>query len=174
MRWFGYLVVAVVSSALTAWMFSGGHFVGPARRLDPPKVEFVYSDFISVSLTMVTVVLGALAIVIGIIAFRTVKEIKLDAAAVATKHSSATIDKHMKAVPTQVNSAVDTIVEGRLPDVIHAEVIREIEIYAKDGRLAEIIERAQLRRSFFNLEAQEELQEGFDNQDGSGESHGES
>lgn len=173
MRWIGYLVVAVLSSALTAWMFSGGHFVGPARRLDPPKVEFAYSDFVSVGLTVVTVVLGALAIAIGIIAFKTVKEIKVDAAAVATKHSSATIDEHMKTVPTHVNTAVDAIVEGRLPEVIHAEVTREIEVYAMDGRLAKIIEKAHLRRSFMNPEAEEELQEGFDNQDGSGGSHGE-
>lgn len=160
MRWIGYVLVAVLSSVATSWMYSGGHFVGPARRLDPPSTEFAYSDFVSIGLTVVTVVLGALALVIGIVAFKTVREIKQDAAAVA----SDTINEHMKTVPDQVNTSVDVLVKLRLPAVIQEEVTREIEAYAKDGRLGQIIERANLRRSFYNPEAEKELQPGFDEQ----------
>ena len=164
MRWIGYVLVATLSSVATSWMYSGGHFVGPARRLDPPSADFAYSDFVSIGLTVVTVVLGALALVIGIVAFKTVREIKQDAAAVANKHSSDTIREHMKTVPDQVNTSVDVLIKRRLPAVIQEEVTREIEIYAKDGRLGKIIEKANLRRSFYNPEAEEELQPGFDEQ----------
>jgi len=142
--------------------------------LDPPTIDFTYSDFVSVILTVVTVVLGALALVIGIVAFKTVREIKQDAAAVANEHSSATIEEHMKTVPGQVNTSVDALVRLRLPAVIQEEVTREIEVYAKDGRLGEIIEKANLRRSFYNPEAEEELQPGFDEQQDDGGSDGQS
>lgn len=172
MRWIGYPLVAILSFAAAAWMYSGGHLVGPARRITPSKIELSYADFVSVGLTVVTVVLGALALVIGIVAFKTVREIKGDAAKVASKYSTDTIEHHMKSIPSQVNTSVDAIVEERLPSIIQQEVTREIETYAVDGRLALIVEKANLRRSFLNPEADEELQPGFDKQQEDGEHNG--
>ncbi len=45
------------------------------------QLFLTYSDFISIMLTCVTIVLGAVAIGIGIVAFRTVKDMKEDARA---------------------------------------------------------------------------------------------
>ncbi len=88
MRLISYILVAVISSALTAWMFTGGHIIGPSKALNPPTLELGYSDFVSILLTVLGLILAALAIVIGIVAFRTIAEIKREAKRIAEEHSS--------------------------------------------------------------------------------------
>jgi hypothetical protein len=139
-------------------MFSGGHFVGPARRLDPPSFDFSYTDFVSVLLTILAVMLAALAIGIGLVAFRTIAEIKKEAGRVAI----AATESVLESVPDRVSSAVQTSVEEQLPETMEAKLVTVIENAGKTGVLDTALQKALARMAFGGAQSNSELAEGFD------------
>tara|TARA_R110002126_G_scaffold52897_35_gene143501 strand:- start:3233 stop:3613 length:381 start_codon:yes stop_codon:yes gene_type:complete len=93
-------------------MFTGGGVIGPSKALSPPTFNLTYSDFISILLTALGLILAALAIVIGLIAFRTIGEIKREAV--------NRVEKQVKEdLPAAINEAVEKAgKEGRLDDAL--------------------------------------------------------
>ena len=99
MKYVPYIAVALLSSALTAGMFTGGRFVGASRSLTPPTFDISYSDFVSFLLTVLAVILGALALGIGIVAFRTITEIKQEARRIALEHTKTEVEASLTRLP---------------------------------------------------------------------------
>ena len=122
--------------------------MGPARRLNPPTVDLAYSDFISIMLTILAIVLAALAIGIGVIAFRTIAEIKDEARTIAQKTSKDVVEAELKTVPERVAKAVDRQVQDRLPKAIEDQLQDAIEKAGKSGALDEALQKALARLSF--------------------------
>lgn len=162
MKLLSYVVIAVISSGFTAWMFSGGHLVGPARRLNPPTVDLAYADFVSILLTVLAIILAALAISIGIIAFRTIAEIKDEARKIAQESSKAEVEAVLNTVPERVAESVDAQVQDRLPKAIEDQLQDAIEAAGRTGRLDEALQKALARMSFGGVETNRELQPGFE------------
>ena len=130
MKLASYILVAVVSSAFTVWMFVGGHVIGPSKVPNPPTFELTYSDFVSALLTVLGLVLASLAIVIGIIAFRTIGEIKREAGRIAEEHSKSEVERILDSVPDRVAKAVGREVKERLP----AAIDDAVEKAGREGR----------------------------------------
>jgi hypothetical protein len=145
-RTLGAVLIAAVSAIATLWM-SGRTLVGPHRPLAPTKFEVTYMDFVTVLLTVLTIVLAALAIGIGLVAFRTIKEIKEDARKIATEQATATMTELTKGLPGQVEIAVDKFVHETLPAAIKQNVVVSIEQYARSGELGKLLERAYFQMS---------------------------
>ena len=158
MRFVSYVLVALGSAALTAWMYNGGHFVGPSRALSPPTFEFSYSDFVSVLLTPLALVLAALAIVIGLIAFRTIGEIKREAGRIAEEHSKSEVENSLASVPETVAKAVEGEVRERLP----AAIDQALEIAGKAGLLDEALQKVIMQISTGGGMMHSELQPEFE------------
>lgn len=158
MRLISYIIIAVISSAFTAWMFTGGHLIGPSKALNPPTFELTYSDFVSILLTVLGVVLAALAIVVGIVAFRTIGEIKREAERIAKEHSKAEVERSLEAVPGRVAKAVEGQVNERLPAAIDLAV----EKAGREGRLDEALQKAMMQFSAGGGVMNTELQPDFE------------
>lgn len=158
MKWLGYPICGLASAALTAWMFSGGHFVGPDRRLDPPSFDFSYIDFVSIMLTILTVMLAALAIGIGLIAFSTIAEIKKEAGRIAIAATESVLED----VPDRVSNEVQKSVEEQLPETMEAKLVTVIENAGKTGVLDTALQKALARITFGGAQSNSELTEGFD------------
>lgn len=158
MKWLGYPLCGFASAGLTSWMYSGGHFVGPARRLNPPTFDLSYSDFVSVLLTILAVILAALTIGIGMIAFRTIAEIKKEAGLSATKVAETVL----KDVPERVAGEVKKSVEEQLPETMEAKLVTVIENAGKTGVLDSALQKALARMAFGGAQSNSELAEDFD------------
>ena len=154
----GYILIGVISSAITAWVFIGGMFFGPSRSPTPPTFHLSYSDFISLLLTVLAIVLTALALVIGIIAFRTIGEIKKEARIIAQEHSKSEVERSLEHVPRRVSEAVAAEVRQRLPDAID----KGVESAGRAGRLDEALQKAIMQFStgggITNLELQPDFE----------------
>lgn len=158
MKFISYVLAAVIGSALTAWMFTGGHFIGPSRALNPPTFELTYSDFVSVLLTTLGLILAALAIVVGIIAFRTIGEIKREAGRIAEEHSKKEVEQSLDSVPERVATAVEEQVNERLP----AAIDDAVEKAGREGRLDEALQKAIMQFSAGGGTMNAELQPDFE------------
>lgn len=153
----GVIAIAMVASVATLWASGGGALVGPHSGVAPMRIEVTYMDFVSVLLTVLTIVLGALAIGISYVAFRTIKEIKEDARRIATDTATKTMSDLTAGLPRQVEMTVDAIVKKELPQEIKRNVILAIEDYAKSGELGKLLERAYFQMSAIDPTAAEEL-----------------
>lgn len=158
MRLLSYVLVVVISMALTAWMFTGGHIIGPSKELNPPTLDLAYSDFVSILLTGLGLILAALTIVIGIVAFRTIGEIKREARRIAEEHSKSEVEKSLQAVPDRVAKAVEGQVNEHLPSAID-EVVERL---GKEGRLDEALQKAMMQFSTGGGAMNAELQPDFE------------
>ncbi len=156
-RTLGVIFVAIVASVATLWASGGGTLVGPNKGRAPLSVEVTYMDFVSVLLTVLTIVLAALAIGIGFVAFRTIKEIKEDARKIATDTATETMAKLTKDLPVQVETTVHSFVSKKLPAAIKENVILTIEQYAKSGELGKLLERAYIQMSTLDPETAKEF-----------------
>ncbi len=138
LRLLSYVIIGIVSSAVTAFVFSGGKIVGPSQIQNPPSLEFSYSDFVSFLLTVLAMILTALALVIGLVAFRTITEIKQSAGRAAQERVSEAYEE--------------------LPDKIEEEVEKAVI----SGKFDERIERAILRKGLGGGSMNSELQPSFE------------
>ena len=160
MKFLSYIVIALCSSAFTAFILYGGHFVGPSKSLTSPSFDITYSDFVSFLLTVLAVILTALALVIGLIAFRTFGEIKLEARRIAEEHSKSEVELSLATVPDRVKKAVEQVVSERLPDAIDEAV----ENAGKAGRLDHALQKAIMQISSGGGATNTELQPDFETQ----------
>lgn len=164
-----YVLIGVISSAITAWVFIGGTLVGPSRSPTPPTFHLSYSDFVSLLLTVLAIVLTALALVIGIVAFRTIGEIKKEAQIIAQEHSKSEVERSLEHVPTRVSEAVEAEVRQRLPGAID----RAVEEAGRAGRLDEALQKAIMQFStgggITNLELQPEFETAAPKEDNNAE-----
>lgn len=158
MRFVGYIVVALCSSGFTALMFYGGVFVGPSQVVNPPRFEFSYSDFVSFLLTVLAIILTALALVIGLVAFRTISEIKREAGRIAEEHSKAEVERRLAKVPEQVKEEVIS----NMPEAMRAELADAI----KRGEFEATVFKGLLQISLGGGLMNRELQPGFEEQEG--------
>ncbi len=60
MKFLTYVLVAIITSAVTAYVITGGNFVGPSQVPGAPKLDLTYSDFVSIMLTALGLILAAL------------------------------------------------------------------------------------------------------------------
>lgn len=146
MKWLGYLFVALVSSGITAFLFTREKIVGPARRIDPPVLDLAYSDFVSILLTALAVLLTAIAIGVGVVAIWTIREIRRDVRKVAREN----VEQEMQGVPERIGEAV----ERQLQDAI--------EKAGRTGRLDDALQRALAVITFGGPQTSRELQPGYD------------
>lgn len=153
----GVVAIAVIASVATLWASGGGALVGPHSGGAAMRIEVTYMDFVSVLLTVLTIVLGALAIGISYVAFRTIKEIKEDARKIATDTATKTMSDLTAGLPGQVEETVDAIVKQTLPPEIKQNVVLAIEEYAKSGELGKLLQRAYFQMSALDPTAAEEL-----------------
>ena len=158
MKFTSYIAIALASAAFTAWMFEGGHFVGPSRSLKPPTFDITYSDFISLLLTVLIVIIASLALTIGLIAFRTIGEIKREARRIAQDHSKLEVERSLEKVSERVTKAVEQEVKELLPGAID----RAVEEASKAGRLDEALQKAIMQISIGGGPANTELQPEYD------------
>ena len=153
------VLVAAASWGATAWTLNGGQVVGPSQAQSPSTLEMSYSDFVSILLTALGLILAALAIVIGIVAFRTIGEIKREAGRIAEQHSKSEVENSLQAVPDRVATAVQEQVSEHLPSAIDEAVER----LGKEGRLDEALQKAMMQFTAGGGVMNEELQPGFEN-----------
>lgn len=153
----GVVAIAAIASVATLWASGGGALVGPHSGVALMRIEVTYMDFVSVLLTVLTIVLAALAIGIGYVAFRTIKEIKEDARKIATDTATETMNSLTAGLPGQVEITVDSIVRKELPQEIKRNVVLAIEEYAKSGELGKLLERAYIQMSTIDPTTAEEL-----------------
>lgn len=158
MKWAPYVLVAIISSGVTAYLFSTGHIVGPSMAQNPPKLDLSYSDFISALLTGLGLILAALAIVIGLVAFRTINEIKREAGNIAEQHSKLEVEKALETLPERVADAVEVQVKEHLPDAID----RAVEKASNEGRMDEALQKAMMQFTAGGGEMNAELQPDFE------------
>jgi hypothetical protein len=158
MKYFGYILVGIVSSALTFWAVSGGYVVGPSLTLSPPRVELTYADFLSALLTILGLILAALAIVIGLVAFQTIGDIKREARRIAEEHSKSEVERSLETVPERVGKSVQEQVSKHLPSAIDEAV----EKAGKEGRLDEALQKAMMQFTAGGGEMNAELQPDFE------------
>ena len=160
MKYVPYVLIALASAAFTAWMFEGSHFIGPSKSISPPTFDFSYSDFVSFLLTVLAIIITALALVIGLVAFRTIGEIKREARRIAQEHSKSEVERSLDEVPERVTKAVEQEVKERLPGAID----NAVEEAGKAGRLDEALQKAIMQVSIGGAVANSELQPEFETQ----------
>lgn len=146
-------VVAAVSVLLTLAAMRG-----PNAGENSDGISLSYSDFISALLTAVTIILAVVAALIAIGAFWSVKEIKVNARKVATRHARHAVSAQLKELPARIQ----TQVELELPGAVDEQVKLQVTRMADSGELAELIERATAARLMMDPTADMELQPEFD------------
>ncbi|OLF81610.1 hypothetical protein AWH62_02775 [Maricaulis sp. W15] len=138
-------VVAIVF--LFGWGAPGN---GQEAHVDPTR-----SDYIDLLLTVVTIFLGAVgvavtvgALVIGVVALKTLREIKDEA---ANKAKDAAADKIKETMAAELEPNVNTKVQEALPAALQAALLNDelghriLSEMAQRGELDEVLERVAMR-----------------------------
>ena len=105
MRILSYLLALLLGAGLVYLFTSFDAISGPSvvrASESGATLNITYADFLSVMLTVVTIVLAALAIGVGLLAFRTVKEIKTDARSAVKSE----VDNAMEGVKNTIEQTV--------------------------------------------------------------------
>lgn len=123
---------------------------GQASHLDPTR-----ADYVDLLLTIVTIFLGAIglavtvgALVIGLVALKTLREIK-DEAASAAKVAAA--DKISKTIADVLEPNVNAKVRDALPTALQSALLKDelghriLSEMAERGELDEVLERVAMR-----------------------------
>ena len=160
MKYISHIIVALLSAAIALWMYRGDQIFGPSKSLSSSTLNFGYSDFISVLLTALAVILGALAIGIGFIAFWTIGEIKREARNIAQEHSRSEMEKLLESIPKIIEETIDQKIGERLPSAID-EAVEKAE---KEGRLDDALQKAVMQVSMGGGITNLELQPDFEKQ----------
>lgn len=125
MRFVYYFLSASLGAALTLWALTG-QVIGPSKLVTPATIEFSYSDFVSATLTALGLILAALAIGIGIVAFRTIGEIKREAQRIAEDHAKKSLEQQVRErLPAEIDAAVEKLGrEGRLDEALQKAIMQ--------------------------------------------------
>lgn len=105
MKILSHLLALFLGAGLTYFFIFYNTINGPSvvhASESGPTLNISYTDFLSVMLTVVTIVLAALAIGVGLVAFRTVREIKSDARSAVKSE----VDEAMKGIKARIDETV--------------------------------------------------------------------
>ena len=108
MRFLSYVVILALGGLLGYFIKSYGVIHGPYSSqisYSLPELHITYSDFVSILLTLVTIVLAAVAIGIGVIAAYTFREIKDD----ARKAVKIEVEKRLEDLPDTIRGQVNRV-----------------------------------------------------------------
>ena len=154
----GGLIAAAGLVAFLAWGTQGA---GQLSHTDPTR-----ADYVDLLLTLVTVLLAAVglavtvgALVIGLVAFKTLREIKDEAADAAQAAAATKINETMASdlepnVNAKVNEALPAALQAALlDDELGHRILSEM---AQRGELDEVLERVAMRMQGGGPEANED------------------
>lgn len=146
--------------ALVAWLGWGAPVKGQALP-DPSR-----ADYVDLLLTITTIFLGAVglvvtvgALVIGLVAFKTLREIK-EEASIAAKVAAA--NKINETIAAELEPNVRAKVEESLPAALQAALLRDelghkiLGEMAQKGELDEVLERVAMRMQTGGPESDED------------------
>jgi uncharacterized protein (DUF2267 family) len=146
---------AVAGASITVilillWFGWGSPLQGQSAHIDP-----VRSDYVDLLLTIATVFLGAVglavtvgALVIGIVALKTLREIKDEATSEAKKAAGLTINDTIRA---ELDPSVAEKVQAALPVALHHALLKDelghriLSDMAGRGELDTVLERVAMR-----------------------------
>lgn len=140
----------VAAAAIICWYGWGVPMAGQSVHLDPTR-----ADYVDLLLTLTTVLLGAIglavtvgALVVGLVALKTLREIKEEAASNARSAAAGQIEQTMA---TQLQPNVNAKVEEVLPNALQEALLRDelghriLSAMAQRGELDEVLERVAMR-----------------------------
>jgi uncharacterized protein (DUF2267 family) len=140
----------VATVAVVFWLGWGTPGKGQPAHVDPSR-----GDYVDLLLTLVTILLGAIglavtvgALAIGLVAFKTLREIKDDA---ETAAKDAAAYKVTETMAEELEPNVKAKVEEALPPALHAALLNDevghkiLTEMAKRGELDEVLERVAMR-----------------------------
>jgi hypothetical protein len=137
-------------AAIMFWFGWGLPANGQAAHIDPTR-----ADYVDLLLTVATIFLGAVglavtvgALVIGLVALKTLREIKEEAANAAKDAAGKKINE---TIATELVPKVNAEVQQALPTVLHAALLDDdlghkiMSEMAQRGELDEVLERVAMR-----------------------------
>ncbi|MEO0550465.1 MAG: hypothetical protein AAFZ91_11140 [Pseudomonadota bacterium] len=137
-------------AAMLLWFGWGVSANGQATHIDPTR-----ADYVDLLLTLTTVFLGAIglavtvgALVIGLVALKTLREIKDEAASEAKEAAAGKITETMAA---ELEPSVKAKVQDALPTALSAALLKDelghkiLSEMAQRGELDEVLERVAMR-----------------------------
>ncbi|MCY4607853.1 MAG: hypothetical protein OXD40_04555 [bacterium] len=138
------------AAAVVFWLAWGVPKQGPSAHVDLSR-----GDYADLLLTLVTILLGAIglavtvgALVIGLVAFKTLREIKSDAANAAKDAAAIKITETMA---DELRPSVNAKVKEALPPALRAALLNDevghriLAEMAQRGELDEVLERVAMR-----------------------------
>lgn len=138
------------AAAVIGWYGWGVSTKGQATHIDPSR-----ADYVDLLLTLTTVLLGAIglavtvgALVIGLVALKTLREIKEEAASGAKLAAAEQIEQTMS---DELKPNVNAKVQEVLPEALQAALMRDelahriLTEMAQRGELDEVLERVAMR-----------------------------
>lgn len=147
--------------ALVAFLDLGTQGAGQLAHTDPTR-----ADYVDLLLTLVTVLLAAVglavtvgALAIGLVAFKTLREIKDEAADAALTAAATKISETMA---SDLEPSVNAKVKGALPTALQTALLddelghRILSEMAQRGELDEVLERVAMRMQGGGPEASED------------------
>lgn len=142
----GFAAVA----AMVFWFGWGMPVSGQTTHVDPTR-----ADYVDLLLTVATIFLGAIglavtvgALVIGLVALKTLREIKTEAASEATVAAAVKISEIMAA---ELEPSVNAKVRDALPTALQVALLNDelghkiLSEMAQRGELDEVLERVAMR-----------------------------
>jgi len=138
------------AAAVVLWFGWGLSVSGQTAHVDPTR-----ADYVDLLLTIVTIFLGAIglavtvgALVIGLVAFKTLREIKTEAASDAKNAAALKISETIAA---ELEPSVNVKVQDALPVALQAALLNDelghriLSEMAQRGELDEVLERVAMR-----------------------------
>lgn len=151
----------IAATAVIWWFGSKASTVGQKVHVDPTR-----ADYVDLILTLTTVLLAAIglavtvgALVIGLVAWKTLREIKEEAAEGARSAAAGKIDQAMAdQLPANVNAKVEQVLPNALQDALMKDELghRILSEMAQRGELDEVLERVAMRIQGAGLDDQGE------------------
>ena len=157
--------------AIVYWFGWGMPGNGQATHIDPTR-----ADYVDLLLTVATIFLGAVglavtvgALVIGLVALKTLREIKDEAASEAKVAAAGKINETMEA---ELEPNVNAKVQDALPAALQAALLNDelghkiLSEMAQRGELDEVLERVAMRMQGGGPEPDPEAAEQYADDDG--------
>lgn len=154
------------ATAVIGWYGWGVAAKGQSAHIDPTR-----SDYVDLLLTLTTVLLGAIglavtvgALVVGLVALKTLREIKEEAASGAKLAAAGQIEQTMA---DELKPNVNARVQEVLPDALQEALMRDelahriLTEMAQRGELDEVLERVAMRVQGAGDEAPHERDDEF-------------
>lgn len=149
------LAGAVIGGVVSATATIGWYGWGVAAQKQPVHLDPTRADYVDLLLTLTTVLLGAIglavtvgALVVGLVALKTLREIKDEATTDARTAAAGQIQQTMDAqLQPKVNAKVEEVLPAALQDaLLHNELgHRILGQMAQRGELDAVLERVAMR-----------------------------